>query len=189
MAKARPGHFWHVELPDVCMFEGLTRRDAPVIIERKELLQQVERVGRRVREGAHPLLLLRAVLDTHLLSLWLFDIAPRVLPEADDPESIMHDALDLLCKQGEIFISGGIVFLDPTFATELLKPLVDHRLSRDTARKDVKVHINATIGATAPPSAASQLLAQVDLLCEQGRLSESLLPFLWRGTALRQTRD
>ena len=38
------------------------------------------------------------------------------------------DAIELLCNQGEIFISAGIVFLEPGSATEILKPLVDHRL-------------------------------------------------------------
>ena len=36
-------HLWHVELADVRVFEGLARRDALVVVERKEPLQQVER--------------------------------------------------------------------------------------------------------------------------------------------------
>ena len=35
----------------------------------------------------------------------------------------------LLCNQGEIFSSSGIIYLQPDYVTRLLKPLVDHRLS------------------------------------------------------------
>ena len=34
--------------------------------------------------------------------------------------SILTDALELLCNQGELFIAAGMVFLDPGFATEML---------------------------------------------------------------------
>ena len=79
-----------------------------------------------------------------LEELWKVTVAPAVLP--DDPsawDAILKDALDLLCNQGEIFVSSDLVFLEPAFATELLKPLVDHRLSRRSAEAAVEEHVRA----------------------------------------------
>ena len=125
-----------------------------------------------------------------LQGLWLGEIAPRTLPEEASPASILSDALALLANQGELFISGGLVFLDPAFATELLKPLVDHRLKRDERASDsIEEYVRATVGATQGKAggrnAVTQLLRAVDTLCSKGMLSEELLPFLWRGCALR----
>ena len=130
------------------------------------------------------------VMIGELRSLWMERVAPQTLPDAQDPSSILHDALTLLCNQGEFFVSGGIVFLDPGFATEMLAPLVNHTLSAEAAqtRAEVVTHVQATVGAGAPPTASQQLLKQLGALCKQGRLGESLLPFLWRGTAL-EPRD
>ena len=49
--------------------------------------------------------------------------------------AILTDALELLANQGELFIGAGMVFLDPGFATELLRPLVDHQLTGAAAAK------------------------------------------------------
>ena len=76
------------------------------------------------------------LLLSELSALWK-DIAAKILPDEKDPLSVLTDALDLLGNQGEIFEANGIVFLDPGFATELLRPLVDHTLSVTAAEKDV----------------------------------------------------
>ena len=123
-----------------------------------------------------------------LRHLWLDDVAPRTIPDESSPDDIFADALALLANQGDVFLSGGLVFLDPAFATELLKPLVDHRLSRERAEPHVEEHVRATLGATlgerASRSAVEQLLRAVEAL-KRKVLREPLLPFLWRGTALR----
>ena len=75
-------------------------------------------------------------------SLWQAEIAPRLLPDAsaEDTKAILSDAIKLLANQGELFLSSGMIFLDPSFATELLKPLVDHRLLVDEkSRETVQV--------------------------------------------------
>jgi hypothetical protein len=41
------------------------------------------------------------------------------------------DALDLLQKQGDVFIDSDLIFLRPQFVTELLRPLIDHTLTRE----------------------------------------------------------
>jgi len=123
-----------------------------------------------------------------LRELWRGSVAPVVLP--DEPsgwDSVLTSALELLCNQGEIFISAGIVFLEPGFATEVLKPLCDHRLSLESAMKDVDVHIRATVGVGAPRSAAQQLLTGIDTMVKQGRLAEAVLPFLWRSNGLAKS--
>ena len=54
---------------------------------------------------------------------------------------VVEDVLELLAQQGEIFCSHGIAYLDPSYMTELLKPLVDHRLSRaQVLQQDVSRH-------------------------------------------------
>jgi len=117
-------------------------------------------------------------------------IVPAVMPDMDPVvedkycKQLLDDAIRLQCNQGEIFTSVGMVFLEPGFSIELLKPLVDHRLSKASAKTDVEVHVRATLGVQAPKGAAAQLLAGIDMLCRKGLLSEHLLKFLWRGTAL-----
>ena len=131
----------------------------------------------------------RPYVPLHALQrLWLDEVAPRVIPDEPSCESILADALSLLANQGDIFVSGGLVFLDPAFATELLKPIVDHRLSREREAPNVEEHVRATLGATqgarASRSAVEQLLRGIDSLKSKGMLREPLLPFLWRSTAL-----
>ena len=83
---------------------------------------------------------------------------------------MLDDALQLLINQGEVFASSGIIYLQPNYVTRLLKPLVDHRLSRATAKPHVEEHIRATVGVLAPIDAATKLLSAVDVLsCGAGR--------------------
>ena len=73
--------------------------------------------------------------------------------------------------------AAGIVFLDPAFATEILKPLVDHRLSKASAKKDVMTFVRATQGAEAGADTVARLLNAVNDHVTKGILSEALLPF------------
>ena len=123
------------------------------------------------------------LLLSELSSLWT-EIAAKILPAEADPSSILTDALDLLSNQGEIFEANGIVFLDPGFATELLRPLVDHTLSASAASNDVAAYVRATPGLASDEGAPRRLFDGVDTLCTNGRFSDDLLPFLWRATAL-----
>ena len=77
-----------------------------------------------------------------------------------------------------------------SFATELMKPLVDHRLSRASAKKDVATYVRATLGASADRAAPGRLLDAIDEHVTRGLLAEELLAFYWRATALlvRATR-
>ena len=90
-----------------------------------------------------------------LEKLWMEKVAPEMREKLGefDAKSTLSDALNLQSNQGDVFSAAGMAFLDPGFATEMLKPLVDHRLSRDSARADIAIHINATLGALPFPTA------------------------------------
>ena len=124
------------------------------------------------------------VLLSELHSIWR-EIAPHAVPDEADPSSILTDALQLLCNQGEVFMSTGMVFLDPDFATELLRPLVDHQLtSAANFKADVEKYVSATPGLANEAGLAGQLLDAIDEFVARGLLSPRLLPFFWRATAL-----
>lgn len=125
------------------------------------------------------------VLLAEIQALWCDEIAPRAVPDEPQPLSILTDALELLCNQGELFISAAMVFLDPGFATELLRPLVDHQLTGAAdAKADVDKYVVATPGLANEPGLAAQLLREVDDFVGMGLMSSGLLPFFWRATAL-----
>ena len=128
------------------------------------------------------------VLLHELQSIWRDEIAPRALPGEADPLSILNDSLELLCNQGELFIAAGMVFLDPGFATELLRPLVDHQLTGAAhVMADVHKYVSATPGLAIDPGLAERLLGQVDEFVGRGLLSHELIPFFWRATALARS--
>ena len=78
-----------------------------------------------------------------------------------------------------------MVFLDPGFATELLRPLVDHTLtSAADAKADVEKYVSATPGLASDAGLVENLLREIDAFVAMGLLSPRLLPFFWRATAL-----
>lgn len=86
---------------------------------------------------------------------------------------------------GELFISSGIVFLDPGFATELLRPLVDHQLTcAADAEADVHKFVCATPGLASDAGVTARLLGAIDAFVGSGLMDRCLLPFFWRATAL-----
>lgn len=125
------------------------------------------------------------ILLADLQSIWTDEIAPRALPGEASPLSILTDALELLSNQGELFLAAGMVFLDPGFATELLRPLVDHTLtSAADAKADVEKYVSATPGLASDAGLVENLLREIDAFVAMGLLSPRLLPFFWRATAL-----
>ena len=116
---------------------------------------------------------LRVEWEDEMVLNWSFSTQSgriNVPPSAQTVE----DALKLLADQGEMFVSGGIAYLDPAYVTTLVKPLVDHRLSSRVFALQFAKH-----GAH-----ATELLAAVDKLVASGELRESLLPLLWKDTGL-----
>lgn len=111
--------------------------------------------------------------------IWLNDVVPALDVEAD--ATVMHDALQLLVNQGEVFSSSGIIYLQPDYITRLLKPLVDHRLTRSRFQQ--------TLG-TLPGDAETQqrraalLLPACDIFVRTGELREELLPAMWQPLGL-----
>ena len=80
-----------------------------------------------------------------------------------------------MCDQGELFVSSDLVFLDPAFATEVLKPLVEHLLSSARAKPEVIEFVKAH-----RDSSVQKLLGAIDALTQRGEVREALLPYLWR---------
>ena len=96
--------------------------------------------------------------------------------------SIFSDALQLLVNQGEMFSSSGIIFLRPDYVTQLLKPLVDHRLAQSVFRKQLLANYAEAHAASTHKAAA--LLPAIDCLVKSGELREELLPMLWEPLGL-----
>ncbi len=110
---------------------------------------------------------------------WLTAVAPALRVAADS--RVLADALQLLINQGELFASCGIIYLHPDYVTRLLKPLVDHRVSREWAIPRAYEHTGELL-EDAP--SVRLLLAAVEVLTGSGELREELLPMLWEDTGL-----
>ena len=124
----------------------------------------------------------------------------------------LDDALRLMANQGELFCSGDIVCmcrrvrtrdpqitcnplivflrpavfsdLDPMYVTELLRPLVDHRLGQaGWVRHELQRFLRER-AASAP--LYDFLLDATARLASFGELNEHLLPFLWCGLCLSE---
>ena len=142
--------------------------------------------GRRVRprfEATEPQQ--RAYMqEVELRQLW-WDVAAYLAEVLDEQVSdkpvlvdtlrsasgghILDDTLKLLSDQGLVFVSSGLVFLDASFATRLVAPLVDHLLpTRLTEWVDI------------PSVVRPFILPQIQLLTERGELQPALLRVLWR---------
>ena len=111
---------------------------------------------------------------------WQASVAPplRVVPDT----RVLADALQLLINQGELFASCGIIYLDPDYITSLLKPLVDHRVSREWAIPRAYEH-TGDLDEEAP--SVKLLLSAVEVLATSGELREELLPMLWESGGLK----
>ena len=107
------------------------------------------------------------------------EVVPALDVEAD--VDVMHDALQLLVNQGEVFSSSGIIYLQPDYITRLLKPLVDHRLTRSRFQQ-----ILGALPGDAETQArrAALLLPACELFTRTGELREELLAPMWQPLGL-----
>ena len=71
----------------------------------------------------------------------------------------------------------------PAFATELLKPLTDHLLTREREEPSVQEYVRAT-GQDGDRWAAGKLLRAIEVHIKQGVLRRSVFAYYWRVTAL-----
>ena len=113
---------------------------------------------------------------------FLTEFSPALKMQTPD-DQILKDAQSLLCNQGEIFSSSGIVYLQPDYVTRLLGPLVDHRLS-----KRFLASVEAALSLSEDMSAAEKATAMnaADALVGFGELREELLPILWEPVGLKR---
>ena len=111
--------------------------------------------------------------------IWLTEVVPALDVEAD--AEVLHDALQLLVNQGEVFSSSGIIYLQPDYITRLLKPLVDHRLTRSRFQQT----LGALPGdADTQQRRASLLLPACETFVRTGELREELLLPMWQPLGL-----
>ena len=111
--------------------------------------------------------------------IWIESVVPVLGPGASP--QVLTDALQLLVNQGEVFSSSGIIYLQPDYITRLLKPLVDHRLTKQRFQQT----LGALPGdADAQVRRAALLLPACEIFIKTGELREELLTPMWQPLGL-----
>lgn len=94
---------------------------------------------------------------------------------------VFENATELWDAQGIVFIDSGLVFLQPSFMTKIVKPLVDHRLKGDVVSGLIETAIVVFLRERAEPDKAGILSHELKTFVQSGELcSPLLLAFLWR---------
>jgi len=96
---------------------------------------------------------------------------------------VVDDVLGMLEAQGEIYTYGDLVFLQPAFVTEVIKPLVDHDLMSRLKRNDYKQKMREYIRKKSGPKDPNDfniLWKALENLVTTGEYEEEIVaPFLW----------
>ena len=111
---------------------------------------------------------------------FLTEFAPGLKMQVPD-DALLADARNLLCNQGEIFSSSGIIYLQPDYVTRLLKPLVDHRLG-----KKFLMSISTALADGISDAERASAMNAAEALVTAGELREELLPVLWEPVGLKR---
>merc|ERR1711871_1188846 len=88
---------------------------------------------------------------------------------------------------GEIYSSASMVYLDPSFLIEILKPLVEHRV----ARNKVEVYVERcraslrNFVAHNNQTEVEVLVDALECLLAEAELREELLGFLWKDVCVK----
>ena len=104
---------------------------------------------------------------------------------------LMSDVLSLLAGQGELFMAGGVVYLDSQLVTDLLSPIVDHRLDAQVEANALPLLQHVLETADALPSTASDYADAQSrlrllndglhaLVSPAAELHAEVLPYFWR---------
>jgi hypothetical protein len=98
-------------------------------------------------------------------------------------ENAFDDALDLLQNQGDVFIDADLIFLRPQFVTELLRPLIDHKLTLEklnTRDSDLMDEITTYMrGQHESDSDFGPLIFGLNEACQSGRVDEGCFAFFY----------
>mmetsp|Transcript_70046 Transcript_70046/g.210451 ORF Transcript_70046/g.210451 Transcript_70046/m.210451 type:complete len:1272 (-) Transcript_70046:33-3848(-) len=124
------------------------------------------------------------VRQDELRDMWLREVAPKVLPNEPDVATILWSAINLLVDQGEIFVSGGLVYLDLSFAVDIVRALVDHRLT-DHPLDDIMAYVSSSPALMQDQQAVEKLKVAFDSMVSSGIVTHELLGFLWRSVDLQ----
>jgi len=112
--------------------------------------------------------------------IFLSEFAPGLKMQVPD-DQLLSDARNVLCNQGEIFSSSGIIYLQPDYVTRLLKPLVDHRLG-----KKFLMSVSAALADNVSEAERITAMNAAEALTTAGELREELLPVLWEPAGLKR---
>ena len=113
-------------------------------------------------------------------TIFMTEFAPGLKMQVAD-DALLGDARNLLCNQGEIFSSSGIIYLQPDYVTRLLKPLVDHRLG-----KKFLMSVSAALADDVSDAERMTAMNAAEALVTAGELREELLPVLWEPVGLKR---
>lgn len=97
---------------------------------------------------------------------------------------VFENATELWGAQGLVVIDSGLIFLQPSFMTTIVKPLVDHRLKDDVKSGLIEAAVVKFLRETSEPDKAGILLHELKTFVKSGELSSPLLlSFLWRSVS------
>ena len=98
-----------------------------------------------------------------------------------ESNTVLDDAIMLMEAQGEILTSAGMVFLQPSFLMDLLKPLFEHRMQKKNVAKYVARRKKSMQKFSRYDTDGSACLeSALEALISKAELREELLPFLWK---------
>ena len=121
-----------------------------------------------------------------LFELWIKCCEEKKLPDhikIDNPKGIFDAAMELWQAQGQIFVDSGLVFLQPEFVTDVVRPLVDHKLESAVESTKIEQDVYDFIRSSndLDYTTVDQLCDEVKRFSRSGEIqSWHLLSFLWR---------
>jgi len=99
----------------------------------------------------------------------------------NNPKEVFEDALLLYEAQGVIFIDSGLVFLEPSFVTDLVRPLVDHQLKDDVESGKTVEDLVAFRNDSQEAVDVDSLMVELDEFVASAEIASwPILSFLWR---------
>jgi len=116
-----------------------------------------------------------------LMQLWNEYRADTLIEQLN---STFGDALRLLEAQGWVFADSGLVYLSPAFVVDVVKPLVDHRLTVDKAESNETKQDLALRPSEFTPDDVEHCALELKQFVLHGVLTRLVLRYLWRDLQL-----
>mmetsp|Transcript_18331 Transcript_18331/g.59114 ORF Transcript_18331/g.59114 Transcript_18331/m.59114 type:complete len:146 (-) Transcript_18331:1407-1844(-) len=118
-----------------------------------------------------------------LIELWkkyCNDVLSMTSLRIDEPERVFKAAISLWLSQGAIVDDAGLVFLQPSVITDLIRPLVDHRLRSEVESEEIMPDVVAFVKERGLDNDdIGKLRCELRTFVESGEISSgALLAFL-----------